>query len=306
MCLGGVALDLFSSDDNEALGWLRMIGFAFKTLFVCGDSVDLVFDSTRYPTVSWMHVSDFDVKTIDAYQLIIVVPAFFSNRNEMYHTLSRIIDLFTTRARIGWKKTAMVGVRESMELLNSRWIGAGLKDRTAAEQDFIRINAQAEHNGGGLAIDSLRPMSIVNHVRELADYVVIKRLGRIKVPPELEYVFKFVRWKWARRMPLKDFIVYTDSDDIFYGDCDPFDWHVKRGEAMLTNMGIGIVINEKKSTEKKEKSRSDEYMENHRKIMAEYEQDPNESHVASKLGMNRGTVIRHVSDHKSGSCKCGA
>lgn len=312
---GGVGLDIFSSDDNEALGWLRSLwANSWKILLVIGDMVDLAFqDESRYPNVKVMHVKEFHVSTIDEFDLIITVPSFYINRSEMYLALSHIVELFRSRASRGWEKVCMMGVREARELMNSRWEAGAANNQQEAEKDFININGQAEHNGGGLALDSLRPMSITIQVRDLADYVVMKRLGRLQVPEELDYMFRFVSWKYARKMPIKDFIVYTDTDDIFYGDCDPIDWHVKRGENMLRNLGIWITAKPQSEVkqEKKQSPGKDEFMQNHLKIIPltkevnpETEKIFSLQEIASKLGLNRGTVVTHLSRHRARTCSC--
>ncbi len=292
-----MGVDVFSSDDNEGLGWLR--GTNYNALLICGDDYDL---ECNY---HYVHTSEFQPKMFDDYQLVITVPSFYSKRELMYSTLSRIVDYLKMRAKFGWNRVACLAVRESVELMNSRWISGSIKGKLEAEQDFITLNNQAHHNGTGLAIDSLRPMSIVNDVRQLADYTIIKRLGRIQVPPELHYVFRYVQWKWARKMPLKDFIVYTDADEIYYGDNDTIDWHVVRGENMLSNLKIKVLPNGKSASVEPDKTKTDEYTENHKKIIELHEKGENQSDIASKLGLNRGTVIRHLKDHTSGQCKCG-
>jgi len=106
---------------------------------------------------------------------------------------------------------------------------------------YVRRNGKpmwCGNTGLALAFDSLRFTSITPEVRDIADYTFIKRLGRMKIPKELNYILRYARPRYLRRMPKAEFVLYTDTDDIYSGHNAAVKWHVNRGEAPLDLMGI--------------------------------------------------------------------
>ncbi|MDA4133217.1 MAG: hypothetical protein OK454_08870, partial [Thaumarchaeota archaeon] len=98
---GGTAIDIFSADDDEGAGWADS---EYKILFLCGNKVDLAFSKKKY---DWMHVGELKSSTpeevveslhiLERYQVVVTVPGFFYNMNEMFRSLSYLLDLLKQR-----------------------------------------------------------------------------------------------------------------------------------------------------------------------------------------------------------------
>lgn len=271
---GGKAVDIFSADDDEGLGWLLwLLKFleagdkGHRMLLLCGNKVDLTFrdGSTAKRLVDagmleWAHIGELKSRTPDdvrasygrlsKYQVVVTVPAFFYNANEMFNSLSDLLDLLKQRGRTVWSRNGKreiycLAVRESKVLLASRYYAGKIQSRQDAEMDLIDLVDKAFHTGVALAFDSLRYMSITPEVRDITHFTFIKKLGKMKLPREFNYVLRFAAPRWLRRMRKGHFCLYTDEDDVFFGVNDPVDWHVERGEAMMGKVGIDVVANDK-------------------------------------------------------------
>jgi hypothetical protein len=251
---GGTGIDIYSADDDEGIGWCNT---GRKVLLLCGNRVDLKFSKKQY---DWMHIGDLKFKSpdqvvesfgkLDPYQVVVTVPAFFYSANEMFTSLSSLLDLLKQRGRVQWtfggkRKIFCLAVRESKVLLASRYYAGKIASRQDAEMDLIDLVDKAFHTGIALAFDSLRYMSVTPEVRDITHFTFIKRLGRMKLPKEFNYILRFVQPRWLRRMSKAEFCLYTDEDDVFYGVNEPVPWHVGRGEAILRKLGIEVTPNQK-------------------------------------------------------------
>ncbi|GEM_PF-3015777 len=256
---GGKAIDIFSADDEEGAGWLNT---DYKILLLFGNRVDPVFSKKKY---DWIHIGELKSNTpqniresfakMDPYQVIVTVPAFFFSPNEMFTSLSSLIDLMKQRGRVVWSKDGKrevfcLMIRESKVLLASRYYAGKIASRQDAEMDLIELVDKAFHTGVAMAFDSLRYMSITPEVRDITHYTFIKKLGRMKLPREFNYILRFVQPRWLRRMRRSVFCLYTDEDDVYVGVNDPVPWHINRGEAILDKLGIDVVPNDKAAKQK--------------------------------------------------------
>ncbi len=253
---GGTAIDIFSADDEEGAGFCDS---GYKVLLLTGDRVDLGFSKTKY---DWMHVGDLKMNTPDQiieslnllarYQVVVTVPGFFYDANEMFRSLSRLIELLKRRGLVQWTfpdgstKIFCVAVREAKVLLASRYYSGKINSRQDAEMDLIDLVDKAFHTGIALCFDSLRYMSITPEIRDITHYMFIKRLGRMKLPPEFNFIMRYVNPRYMRRMPKHHYVLYTDEDDVYFGTNDAVPWHVKRGEPVLSRLGIEVTYKEKK------------------------------------------------------------
>jgi hypothetical protein len=269
---GGKAIDCYSADDDEGLGWLIWLETApegTKVLLLCGNKVDLVFrEGSRAKALydsgklEWKHFGDLRSRTpeqvresfgiLEPYKVVLTVPAFFYNANEMFLSLSSLIDLMKQRGRVVWSKNGRrevycVGIRESKVLLASRYYAGKIVSRQDAEMDLVDLVDKAFHTGVAEVFDSLRYMSITPDVREITHHTMIKKLGKMKLPPEFKYVLRYANPRWLRRMRRGMFCLYTDEDDVFVGVNDPVPWHIERGTAPLLDLGIDVVVVDRKA-----------------------------------------------------------
>jgi len=227
---GATVFDIFSARDGESLAWCRSP--YQDILLLCGDSVSL---DTKY---QWTKISDFTLAEGESHQLVVTTPQLYGSDYEQFAALSRLTDMLKMRAV--WNKIDVLLVREASRLLRSRIISGKVKNQQEAEYDFIELHNESYHTGVAALIDSLRPMSIAPDVREVANYLMIKRIGRMRIPREMLYLYRFFKVGYLRNMPPGEFAMVTDSDNVAGGWFDKIPWHVKRGENLLLNLGIKV------------------------------------------------------------------
>ena len=293
MAKGAVILDLYSARDNEALAWCRS---PYSVKLWTGNSIDLKFEGKEYP---WGHMKDFNLKEAEKYSVNITVPGFYSSRGEMYRSLSRILDMLKDRSE--WNTNIILLVRESTRLIQSRLFAKAVKGQLEAQYDFIEVMQESYHNGVGVAVDSLRPLSIDINVREVANHVIVKRAGRLTLPRDMKLLWHYIRPQYIRRMPLEDFVVYSDSDDLMVGDLDLVPWHIIRGENIMKQLGITPVASvdspldsedepERDKPEGQSGRPSKETPEMKQKILALLEEGKTREDIAGEVKLSLRTV----------------
>ena len=313
---GATVFDIFSARDNESLAWFRS---PYKDiLLVCGDSVELFFTGDIKP--KWCHISEFNLQEAEAHQIVVTVPGFYSTDYEQYAALSRLVDLLKQRHK--WNTIDLLLVREASRLLASRVMSGKVQNRMEAEYDFIELVQEAYHSGVGIAIDSLRPLSIEISIREIANYSFIKRMGRLSIPKEFNHVMSLVHPRALRKMPIENFVLMTDMDDKFVGHFGEIPWHIKRGEDIMDSLGIrvGRRIKEKKSlpateslppsTDSTKKDPVTEELQeaiaskHHAIVMMRYSEHLSYGDIAEKLGLKKTAVQYHLERHAKRLCNC--
>ena len=227
---GATLFDIFSARDGESLAWLRSP--YTDVMLVCGDAMKL---ECPWP---WVKMKDFRLEEAERHQLVITCPQFYANEYEQYATLSRLVDIL--KWRIVWDKVDVLMVREAGRLVASRIISGKVSNRLEAEYDFIDLHNEAYHTGLCALIDSVRPIAVAPDVREIANYVFVKKMGRMKIPAELWYVMKHIDPQYLRRMPIGQFVMVTDNDNVAVGYSDKVPWHISRGENLMKNLGITV------------------------------------------------------------------
>jgi len=318
---GATVFDIFSARDGESLAWCRSP--YQDIMLLCGDSVSLKTD------YAWSKISDFTLREGEKHQLVITTPQLYGTEYEQYAALSKLTDMLKWRSI--WKKIDVLLVREASRLIASRIISGKVSNRMEAEYDFIDLHNESYHTGVACCIDSLRPISIAPDVREVANYLFIKKLGRMRLPRELSYIFKFVNVSTLRNMAISEFLMITDSDKIAGGRFSKVPWHITRGENLMHNLKIEVTrdVGKAKEVETQDQLRKKGKLEPVKVESWENARRPRKitkeihNHIIKQRGDGKTTpVIRkeildqfktslsvrivhqELSDHRLGTCKC--
>ena len=257
---GGTVIDIFSSDDNEALQWI-LSGFK-KILLIIGNKVELKRLKPEYANIPAIHIGELkkgtpgqvrdSLRFLEQFEVVITVPGFYYNAQEMYGALSYLVDLLKERKK--WKyrdpltgkmkpKIMALIVREARELIASRFEAGQVSNKLTAENDLIELHTKAFHTGVALIFDALRYTSITPEVRDIASFTFMKRLGATAIPRNLFWALRYVRPSYLRSMPLRDWVLITDKNKVFYGVNDLLPWHVERGTDPMEIFGFDILYN---------------------------------------------------------------
>jgi len=300
LAAGCTALDLFCSRDNESLGWCRS-PYKNDVLLLVGNTVSLEFEKETFP---WMRINEFSLKEAEKHKLVVTAPKFYSSEHEQYTALSSVVDMLKWREE--FKKIIILVVREASRLLRARIVAGVVKSQMDAEYEMIDLLQESYHTGVAIMIDSLRPLSIEKSVREIANYTMIKRLGRQSLPDEFKFLMSVINPSDLRVMPIDQFVLWSDDDMIAIGSFDMVPWHIIRGESMMKSLGIKVKAVQSTTEITFSDAKRKVTREIHLKIVElrneglSFEKIANRSEV--NLAMN--TVRVQVQQHQKGLCLC--
>lgn len=292
---GATVFDLFAARDNENLAWGRSP--YQDVLYVVGDNAILKTD------LPWCKVSDFSLKEAEKHQVVVTCPGFYlRNEDLQYVSLSRLVDILKWRDE--WEKLDVLVVREASRLITSRIRAGKVKSRMEAQYDFIDLHNEAYHTGLTACIDSLRYKAIDIDVREVANYTVVKKTGKMGFPEELKFVLSKVHPNYLRRMPPGDLTLYTDNDNIAVGRFEEVPWHIERGENIMKSLKLVPEPDPKwKSGEVQDAHRGAEPEVNeeiHDRMVEMQSKGASYREIQREMGFSLETIFKHL----KGRCSC--
>lgn len=289
-------VDLFGSRDNENLAWARKTSPIDDILMITGDTVDL---NCSWDTVK---VSDLTYSKMLEYETTLTCDSFYVNQMDRFKSIEKIIDKFW--ARLEWKRPICVLVREASSFIYSR-IKQGARQQEA-KADFIYWQREMRHFGYTLYIDTIRWTSVDKEMRDLADYLIIKKVGPQGFPYDIKWLYKFVNPLAMAALPPQFFILLTESAAIGFGMSQLPVFHKEEGVNLLTELGIEITKGE--ILEEGTLRRVGDL--EHAKIIKLYNELRSMPKVQKQVRRSLSTIHRQLNDHNrniihSGTCpKC--
>ena len=291
-------IDLFGSRDDEGLCYCRKNSPIDNILLIHGDNVDL---DCSWDTTS---VSKLTYKKILDYEVVIPSFSFFSGNAGRFVGINKLMTLFWERRK--WKKPIFVGVREASSFIYSRVKQEGVNMKMA-KADFIFWQREMRHFGYSLGIDTIRWTSIDKEMRDLADWLVIKKVGPQGIPDDLDFLYRYVDPMSMAGLPPDKFMLLTENASIAWGQADYPVFHKEEGVDLLEELGIQITHGE----EIEESSIQRIGDEEHEKIIRLYNEGKSMNAVTKLVHRSKERVHSHIHQHnkdvlENGVCdKCG-
>jgi len=285
-----------NSRDNENLAWARKTSPIDDILMITGDSVDL---DCSWDTVK---VSDLTYNKMNEYEVALTCDSFYVNQMDRFKSIEKIIDNFWDR--LAWKLPICVIVREASSFIYSR-IKQGARQQEA-KADFIYWQREMRHFGYTLFIDTIRWTSVDKEMRDLADYLIIKKLGPQGLPYDIKWLYKFVNPLAMAALPPQFFLLLTESAAIGFGMSQLPVFHKEEGVNLLAELDIKITMGE--MLEEGSLRRVGDL--EHAEIIREYNELKSIRKVQKKIRRSTQTIHRHIREHNrnvlhSGTCpKC--
>ncbi len=225
---GSPVIDLFGSSDNEGLAWGRS-PYKDDVVLIHGDRVKVV---APFETVK---LRDVTLDLFEEHKVFVSAMGLYESEGESHLASGRILDVLFQRQ--SWEKPIFVMVREAGNLFYSRL--KKTKDQTIAKAEAAYLIREARHHGIALGIDTQRYTSVDIQIRDLSDYLVIKAIGRMKLPSELNFLFGLFPPRTITRMHQKYFIAMDDASIVF-GSFPYVKWHKTEGEDIMEKLGIQV------------------------------------------------------------------
>jgi len=276
-------IDLFGSRDSEGLAWCRS-PFKDSILFVIGDSVEI---SSRWP---YKKASELTLSDLKDYKVILSASAFYSNLDEEFNALNQILYKVLYR-RIQWSKVWFLMVREASNFIYSRIKIS--RNQSVAKSDFIYLLREARHMGYAVGVDTIRWTSIDKEIRDVSDYIFIKRVGVQGLPKDLRFIYGYVNPASLMNPKPHQFVLLSNRGPIAAGVFSKPPWHKEEKENLFKELDIQIKYGE--VPEIGVGIRLSDW--DHAEIIKTYMETGTASETRRVCGRARDTVYRHIRRH---------
>lgn len=222
----------------------------------------------------------------------------------MYRSITDIIELLQGRTVFPPKKINFLLVREARNLLTSQLRAGKAKTMAIAEEATIDLIQEAYHANLALGIDTLRPNTLNINMREISNFVYIKKMGRLAVPREFWWIMRKIEPTFFRNMHVRDYIFFSDSNNIAVKSFDEPFWHHIRGKDILKRHNI-IVESANSPEPVLLDSRRKVTEEGHRKIVELRKTGMSQLKIGLELDpiVTRYTVMKELGLHNAGKCQ---
>ena len=279
-------IDLFGSRDDEGLCYCRKSSPIDNILLVHGDNVDL---DCSWDTVS---AGKLTFEKMMDYEVVIPSYSFFTGSMGRFVGINSIVELFWERRK--WKDPIYVSVREASSFIYSRIKQeGGSQNMKMAKADFIFWQREMRHFGYSLGIDTIRWTSIDKEMRDLADWLIIKKVGHQGIPDDIDFLYRYIQPMSMAALPPGNFMVLTDNAAIGHGwsECPVF--HKEEGVDLLEELGIKITRGEEISESTVQKIGDDE----HEKIIRLYNERNSMNKISKMVHRSSQRVHAHIHKH---------
>lgn len=289
-------IDLFGSRDDEGLCYCRDNSPIDDILLVHGDNVDL--------DCSWntCNISKLTLKKMMDYEAVIPSFSFFVGNTGRFTGINKVMELFWKRR--SWKRPIFVTVREASSFIYSRikQEGGGLSMKMA-KADFIFWQREMRHFGYALGIDTIRWHSIDKEMRDLADWMIIKKVGHQGLPRDIRFLYNYCDPFDMAGLPPNKFLVLTENASIGWGESEYPQFHKEEGVDLLEELGIQIEYGEPIDEGDVNRLGDSE----HEKIIRLYIETPNQGmkKLGKRLIRSSYTIQTHIKKHNNSVEKNG-
>ena len=227
--------DILGSRDNEGLCWCREKSPVDDILLVHADNVDL--------KASWntCKIGDLTLDKMMGYEVVTTCDSFYGTQKSRYAAINAITDNFW--GRFEWNYPIAVIIREASNYLYSRISqdGMNIKD---AKADFIVFQRELRHMGFSAYMDTIRWTSIDKEIRDLADYLIIKKVGAQGLPGDLHWLYKYVAPLSLADLAPDKFLILTENAAVGKGRTEMPTFHKEEGVDLLKELGIEVTVSE--------------------------------------------------------------
>ncbi len=233
-------IDLYGASDMEALCWCKpefekvwraIHGEAPRILLVTGKTKEV---ASKFFTCT---IDEMNLNKFEEYDVITTCHQFFESEEQYFQALAEMVNILWTQ-RHYWKKPWFVLVREASNWLYSR--AKVVKNDQFAKAEFIKAFRESRHHGLTMACDTLRWTAIDKEIRDIADYVLVKRLGSTGLPDDLRWMYRYFKPYSMMRMKADTAVISTAKGALGALFFDYPRWHKQEHENILKICNIEI------------------------------------------------------------------
>lgn len=182
------------------------------------------------------------------------------------------------------------------------------KNDMMAKADFIKSLREARHHGLAIGVDTIRWTALDKEVRDISDFIFIKRIGAIGLPEDLRWLYRYFRPYAMMQLRPSVFALTTGRGAVGWGVFGYPSWHKEERENVLKSAGIEVKDTISELPDERRYGIGDF---EHSKIIRVYmEKKEGMVKIGRGLGRSSDTVLSHIRLHNlavesNGECpKC--
>ena len=284
--------DIFGSADNESLGWCKPSSPFKKPLFIIGDDMQV--------TSSWdaITISQLNLNDILTHDVMISCHAFYSSQDSYFKALEQITT-FLWGSRQNWSVPWFILIREA-----ANWIYARMqivKDSQLAKAYFVMMLREARHSGLAVGVDTLRWTSMDKEVRDISDFIFLKKVGTIGLPYDLRFIYRHAAPSSMMRIPPSKFVLLTARGAIAFGSFRYPAWHKEESEDLVKMLNLKIEQIEMEAGPKTRTTRMT--TEKHCQLLKSYLETGSSLKTGSLFNVSTATIFKQIEDHNNAILK---
>jgi hypothetical protein len=298
-------IDLYGASDMEALCWCKLEfekvwraihGERPRILLVTGKTKDV---ASKFITCK---IDELTLLKIEEHDVITTCHQFFDTEDQYFAALAEIVNILWTK-RHYWREPWFVLVREASNWLYSR--AKVVRNDNFAKAEFIKAFRESRHYGLAMACDTLRWTALDKEIRDISDFVLVKRLGATGLPDDLRWIYKYFVPYSLMRMHTDLAVISTAKGSLGMMKYDYPSWHKEEHEDILRICGIEVKNVDKPMPDTRNYNTGNF---EHAEIVSDYLQTQSFTKTAEHLARSYKTVYNHIQDHNAaikhlGECK---
>lgn len=295
--------DLYGSSDHECLAYLKP-EFAQvwrsihneepRILLVVGAGKDVASSKTKITTC---RIDELNLKLFEDFDVITSSELFFETENEYYSSIQQITNVLW-KQRNSWTIPWALIIREAGNLLFSKI--KVVKNDSGAKAEFIKMIREARHHGISILMDFLRFTAIEKDVRDMCDYLWIKKVGAAGLYEDLHFLYRYFTPFSLMRMETDVFALSTASGSIGAGRFTMPIYHKQTHEDILKITGIEIKNCDAEIPAEISKERTHTLGAfEHCQIIKKYMETKSMNQTAKDTDRSFKTVYNHLVEHNN-------
>lgn len=287
-------IDLFGSSDGESLCWCKPeFSTFFKQKYNREPKILLIYGNGKKLACKFesLHIDELTLKDIQEHDITTTTQMFHADLQEYYGTIGKIIEIL--EKRLFWDDPWALTIREAGDWGRART--KVVKDDEGAKRDLIRFYRQNRHHGLAVLMDTLRWTNLDKELRDLSNYICIKKIGIQLLPKDLRFLYRYWKPRSLMKLPSHLFGIITDNRSIGVGTFEYPTWHKATKENILKTTAIEIQDTE--TGERTDERRYGVGDLDHAEIIEKYIQLQSIRKVCKEMVRSTSTVSNHIKDH---------
>ena len=289
-------IDMLEANDAEALCWCKpQFKKVWRAIHGQDPRILILHGLTKKASCEWdtLPIDELKLSVFEQYDVIILCHVFFADDADYTNALY-VITHCLWEERMYWKEVWFVLVREAANWLYAR--NRSMKDSAGSKDEFDKQIREARHKGLAIGVDAIRWTDIEKRIRDIAEYLFIKKTGRPGLPQEISWMYRIFQPQSIRNMKVDRYVLVTGKENVGEGRVEYPSWHKEEQEDILGELKIQVVDVDSEGIPENQKTYDTSDLE-HSQIVEGYIELKSTQKVSEKVGRSSRTVYTQIADH---------